>query len=76
MKSLSFLDFKETDALKKFRESLRRDFSNEIASFYLFGSKARGDFNKKSDIDILITTKTEDWKLRDKIRRFGYEFEF
>jgi predicted nucleotidyltransferase len=75
MKSLNFLDSKETEALKKYKETLLRDFSNEIAGFYLFGSKARGDFNKKSDIDILITIKTDDWKLRDKIRRLGYEFD-
>lgn len=75
MNSLNFLDSKETEALKKYRETLLRDFSNEIVGFYLFGSKARGDFNKKSDIDILITIKTDDWKLRDKIRRLGYEFD-
>ncbi len=75
MKSLSFLDSKETEALKKFKETLSNVYSNEIAGFYLFGSKARGDFNKKSDLDILITVKTDDWKLRDKIRRLGYEFD-
>ena len=52
MKSLSFLDSKETEALKKYKETLLRDFSNEIAGFYLFGSKARGVFDKKSDIPI------------------------
>lgn len=61
--------------VKKIKETLNRVYSNEIASFYLFGSKARGDFNKKSDIDILIIIKTDDWKLRDKIRRLGYEFD-
>ncbi|HMW08466.1 MAG TPA: nucleotidyltransferase domain-containing protein [Leptospiraceae bacterium] len=75
MNSLNFLDSKETEALRKFKDTLIGVYSNEIAGFYLFGSKARGDFNKKSDIDILITIKTDDWKLRDKIRRLGYEFD-
>ena len=75
MKPLSFLDSKETEALKKFKETLSRVYANEIAGFYLFGSKARGDFNKKSDIDILIIVKSDDWKLRDRIRRLGYEFD-
>ncbi len=33
----------------------------------LFGSKARGDSNADSDIDILVLVDEENWTLRDKI---------
>ena len=33
----------------------------------LFGSYARGDYDKDSDIDILVVAKSHTYKIRDKI---------
>jgi uncharacterized protein len=39
------------------------------ANVYLFGSRARGDYNSESDWDILVKTKDKpDYRLKDKIR--------
>ncbi len=45
-------------------------FPEQIASLRLFGSKARGDFTQKSDIDILVLTHQEDHRL---FRRVSFE---
>jgi predicted nucleotidyltransferase len=38
----------------------------------VFGSKARGDASKESDIDVLVVTSSDDWKKGDEIRDIGY----
>lgn len=72
---MKFLDKNEKEAINKFKDILMKNYLNDIGNFYLFGSKARGDFHKNSDIDILITLKNYNWKLGDKIRRIGYELD-
>ncbi|HED36946.1 MAG TPA: nucleotidyltransferase domain-containing protein [Ignavibacteria bacterium] len=44
-------------AIKDFKDQLSDKFKKEIVSIQLFGSKARGDFTKGSDIDILVVLK-------------------
>jgi len=51
----------EIDELKKF---LKEFFKDDNVKIYLFGSRARGDFRKYSDIDIAIESDSD---LRDKI---------
>jgi len=41
-------------ALNDFLMRLKRKFGDRIASVYLFGSYARGDYGEESDIDLLI----------------------
>ncbi len=49
--------------IKRIKEEVRKIALNsrkrEVLAVGLFGSLARGDFNKKSDIDIFIITNTE-----------------
>lgn len=66
---------KEKEIITKYKDVLLRDYEDQIQNFILYGSKARGDANKESDIDILITLTNYDWKLGDKIRRIGYELD-
>ncbi len=47
----------EKKAIKDFRDQLSNKFKKDIVSIQLFGSKARGDFTKDSDIDILVVLK-------------------
>lgn len=47
----------EERALKEFKETLVKRFGGEVRTIRLFGSKARGDFRKESDMDILVLMK-------------------
>lgn len=43
-------------------------FSDSIKDAYLYGSYARGDFSKESDVDILVTATIE----RAELSKFRY----
>ncbi|NOY35562.1 MAG: nucleotidyltransferase domain-containing protein [bacterium] len=47
----------EKRAIRDFKAKLSDKFKRDIVSVQLFGSKARGDFNEDSDIDILVVLK-------------------
>ncbi len=52
---------------------------NRMKKIILYGSYARGDFNKSSDIDIMILTDLTDNELseyRQKIWDYAYEIEW
>lgn len=48
---------KDTIALSDFKHKLAQTLKNEKPKLILFGSKARGDFKRGSDIDVLIILK-------------------
>ena len=55
----------EQKALKEFKSLLEESLPKEIVLMKLFGSKARGDARKDSDIDVLVVTKSDDWRMCD-----------
>ena len=61
------LSQKEQLALKKFRAALEKTIGRNLVEVRLFGSKARGDARKDSDIDVLVITATGDWHMCDVI---------
>ncbi len=61
---MAALTSKEKLALSKILQHLKIIYGSELASVILYGSKARGDFNDGSDIDILVLVRD-----RDKIDR-------
>lgn len=63
-RSISHLTERERSAIQIFNHRLLERFQGEILQITLFGSKARGDSDRWSDIDILITVKEESWSLR------------
>ena len=65
--SISHLTAPEHQAIEAFVTRLRRHFPERILQTILFGSKARGDSQPWSDIDILIIVNEEDWPLRQEI---------
>ncbi|MBM3708323.1 MAG: helix-turn-helix domain-containing protein [Actinobacteria bacterium] len=75
-KNLDNLDLKEKEkkALLELKKALFNSFS--ISEIILYGSKARGNFDKESDIDVLVilNAKVND-DLREKIFSLSFKIE-
>lgn len=54
-------------AVQAFLQRLYQDCEHVVQQTFLFGSKARGDSEPDSDIDILVIVQDESWSLRDAI---------
>ena len=67
------LNAREKKALARLKDLLLEHFPGEILRIQLFGSKARGDAHKFSDIDVLVIIRKGDWKFRDLIRAVSYQ---
>ncbi len=66
-KALSNLKSYEKEALFKFLKAVRRKTGGKILEVRLFGSKFRGDYNKDSDIDIMMIVKERTDDLMDAV---------
>ena len=55
----------ERDVLAEFLSRLQERCGDRIAHVWLFGSKVRGDFDKESDVDLLIVARLEQF-LRER----------
>ena len=69
------LSKKEESVIKKFKHELLKRYPDRIKTVLVFGSKARGDYNDESDIDVMVITDELDWKFADKVRRIGYALD-
>lgn len=58
---------REKEALKLFKKELQETFSNQMKEFKLFGSKARGEAGKFSDVDVLVVLNSDDWRDKSKV---------
>jgi len=64
----------EKNALRELKERILERFPN--AEIILYGSKARGDSNKESDIDLLILVESlVNTKLEEEIFHISYQIE-
>ena len=61
----------ESAALKKLKEKLARDF--RLVELRLFGSKARGDSDPESDIDLLIVLEDYDRQTEQAVSHLCFE---
>lgn len=61
------LNEKEQRALRKFRMALEEALTDNLLEMKLFGSKARGDARKDSDIDVLVIISSGDWRMCDVV---------
>ncbi len=57
----------ERDVLDRITSRLREKFQDRIVAVYAFGSKVRGDYDDRSDFDILIVVKDRDPDTEHKI---------
>jgi hypothetical protein len=61
------LSLNEQEAVESFLTRLWTQHSERIFQATLFGSKARGDSQPDSDIDILLIVDEDDWRFRHAI---------
>lgn len=58
MNKFSHLTKKEKKVLDEFKQKISQQLSDDLLELKLFGSKARGDSRKNSDIDVLVVLKS------------------
>jgi len=61
------LSTKEKLALAQFKAGLKQTLSGRLVELKLFGSKARGDDQPDSDMDVLVIVASDDWHIRDTV---------
>ncbi len=65
--------------LQQFVEGVNKILGDRVKKIILYGSYARGDFRKSSDIDIMILTDLTDDEIveyREKIWDYAYDMEW
>lgn len=65
------LNSNETEAVSKLKKILSENY--KLIQMKLFGSRAKGDYNNESDIDLLIVIEDYDWKLENEIYEICFE---
>ena len=61
------LNAREAEAVKAFVKAVKAGFPGHIIRIALFGSKARGEDNAESDIDVMVVVRREDWRVSNSI---------
>lgn len=69
--SPSLLTTNEQTAVDEYLARIHQQFGEQILSVTLFGSKARGNSDAESDIDLLVLVKQESWELRSALWRIA-----
>ncbi|MDD1728909.1 MAG: nucleotidyltransferase domain-containing protein [Methanospirillum sp.] len=59
--------------IEKYLAIVTNTYSEKISDIILFGSVARGEDTKESDIDLLIVGKKEDWQLERELIDLAYD---
>ena len=67
LKELKHLTEQERAALEEFVARVRESHEGEITCITLFGSKARGDFDEESDLDLLMVVERPNGQLWDDV---------
>lgn len=67
LRHTTLLQPREQDALASFLSRLESEHGDRVIDSVLFGSKARGDSEPDSDIDILLIVDCDDWRFRHQI---------
>ena len=63
----------ERGAVTRFLVSVREAFPDQDVSGTLFGSRARGEGDAESDVDVLVVVTSDDLPVRRRIFDLAYE---
>jgi predicted nucleotidyltransferase len=66
---------RERPIVEEFKRRVEERFPGELVRLVLFGSKVRGEATADSDLDVLVVTRSENWRRGDEIRALGYALE-
>ncbi|OGP07856.1 MAG: hypothetical protein A2056_01405 [Deltaproteobacteria bacterium GWA2_42_85] len=66
-----YLNDRERQGIHRFVEMARQLMGQSLIDIRIFGSKVRGDFDKESDIDILLVIDSDDWHIRNEISKIA-----
>ena len=58
--------------LDEYRKALLEQQPGAVTRMLIYGSKARGNANEDSDLDVLLIVKNESADLKRPLRRIGY----
>ena len=72
---LKYLNRKERHGIKNFITQVALIMKHNLTILELFGSKTRGDFEKDSDIDILVVVKNDVYHSREEIFDILFEID-
>ncbi|KQC14282.1 MAG: nucleotidyltransferase domain-containing protein [Methanothrix sp.] len=70
---ISLTDESRHKAIEEFVRRATREYGDQIRSITLFGSVARGNAAKDSDIDLLVVIDEEDFRLRRKLVGLSFD---
>ena len=71
--SLAHLSVTEQSALKTYVNLIRSRYPQRIMAVALFGSKARGDDDPESDLDLIVIVDSEDNPFRSALWKIASE---
>ena len=64
---MALLTQQEKMAVKTFKQRVQEEFENQVLLFRLFGSRARGEGDEASDVDILVLMQEAPARVRGQI---------
>jgi len=64
---------RESSMLQEFKDAVTKELSHTVKLIKVFGSRARGDAEEWSDLDVLIVVKGDSASIEEKIREIRYE---
>ena len=70
---LRHLTINEQAALSALVSRLREQCGDKLLRVVLFGSKARGDSDAESDLDVLILVNDGDWRFQDAVALVAFD---
>lgn len=72
---IGYLNPIEEQAINELKEYLHNSLGDNVYKIILYGSKARGDYNESSDIDLLIVVNNLNLSVSKIINTIAYDIE-
>lgn len=72
----AILTTEEKTVLRELKDALKVFLGDRLVSFVLYGSKARGDYDSESDLDVAIVVRDLTGVLKHQILEMVAEMEF